>query len=186
METPNGTTISLSLRMAKALSLARDGKLRDAQALISGERTIPDHPLELHALASLVTTEGDYLRALKLWELLLQREPHHAEARRMVDAIELWLSRPSWMRYWGLVAVTGVAMFFAGLFWIFASGGTTAPREPAAGYEAPISAPEAESRAVTERPTPTPTPAPVYQANPAPTVTFPGATGTQRKRSNPR
>ena len=202
MDAPNGGTISLSLRLAKALGLARVGKLRDAQVLIAGDRTIPDHPLELQALAALVTSEGDYLRALKLWELLLQREPGHAEARRMVDAIELWLARPSWMRYWPLLGATAVAVVVAGLFWALASGPAPAPvRTPAtvesdvtygSGVppgtnaefgEAPVSAPVGAERV---QPAPRVTPAPSYESQPAPTVRFPGVSTPPKKRANSR
>lgn len=91
--------ISASLRLMKALSLARHGKLRAAQTILAAAGTLPDNAVELHALAALVTSEGDYPRALRLWRLLLQREPAHAEARRMIASIELWLSRPPWFRF---------------------------------------------------------------------------------------
>ena len=91
--------ISASLRLIKALRLARAGKLRAAQTILAAEGTLPENPVELHALAALVTSEGDYPRALRLWRLLRQREPGHAEARRMIASIELWLSRPAWFRF---------------------------------------------------------------------------------------
>jgi hypothetical protein len=91
--------ISASLRLMKALRLARHGKLRAAQTSLAAAGTLPENPVELHALAALVTSEGDYPRALRLWRLLLQREPGHAEARRMIASIELWLSRPAWFRF---------------------------------------------------------------------------------------
>ena len=91
--------ISASLRLIKALRLARAGKLRAAQTILAAEGTLPENPVELHALAALVTSEGDYPRALRLWRLLLQREPGHTEARRMIASIELWLSRPAWFRF---------------------------------------------------------------------------------------
>lgn len=97
-ESPDAPILT-SLHLLKALSLARRGKMRAAQALLGAEGTAPENPVELHALAALVTSEGDYPRALRLWGLLLAREPGHAEARRMIAAIELWRSRPPWVRY---------------------------------------------------------------------------------------
>lgn len=91
--------IAASLRLLKALSLARRGKMREAQAFLAAGGAPPENPAELQALAALVTKDGDYQRALRLWRLLLEREPGHAEARRMIDSIELWLSRPPWVRY---------------------------------------------------------------------------------------
>jgi hypothetical protein len=107
MAEPLETTIATSLRLSQALELARHGKLREAQQLLAAAGTLPEDPLELHALAALATGEGDNPRALRLWRLLLQREPGHAEAKRMIGCIELWLSRPPWFSYIpiGLVAL---------------------------------------------------------------------------------
>jgi hypothetical protein len=99
MADPTDAPISTSLRLIKALRLARHGKLQAAQTILAAAGTLPDNPVELHALAALVTSEGDYPRALRLWRLLLQREPSHAEAKRMIASIELWLSRPAWFRF---------------------------------------------------------------------------------------
>ncbi|PTY08161.1 hypothetical protein DB347_00820 [Opitutaceae bacterium EW11] len=167
--------------MAKALSLARAGKLREAQAMIAGERAIPDHPIALEALAALVTSEGDYLRALKLWELLLQRDPNHPEARRMVAAIGLWVSRPPWMKYVPLTAATLVALLFAGLLWAFASTSEPPPKPRAvpAAVESPVARPPAQSQPQSA-PAITPRPAP------PPTVAFPTPTTTQRRRNSGR
>lgn len=181
MESTPGLSISLSLRMAKALSLARVGKLRDAQAMIAGDRAIPEHPIALEALAALVTSEGDYLRALKLWELLLQRDPHHPEARRMVSAIELWLSRPSWMRYLPLATATIVALLVAGFLWAIVSTSeepSPKPRTSPAAVGSPVARPPAQATPVQQTaPALTPRPAP------PPTVTFPPSGTTQRRRN---
>lgn len=184
METATGESISLSLRIAKAMALARAGRLRDAQKVVADERTIPDDMLALHALAALVTSEGDYLRALKLWELLLQRDPGHAEARRMIEAIEVWLIRPSWFRY--LPAIGGVAaVLVAGLIFVLATStpksATVAPRGPAvveeqvqphsstlpAGINADFGPVTAPGRSAQVEVTPTPLP-PITFSVPAP------------------
>jgi hypothetical protein len=97
-QTPEAPILSC-LRLLKALNLSRHGKMRAAQALLAAEETMPQNLVELHALAALVTSEGDYPRALRLWRLLLDREPRHPEAGRMIASIELWISRPPWVRY---------------------------------------------------------------------------------------
>jgi hypothetical protein len=99
MPDASGESIATTLRLSKALGLARQGKLREAQQLFAAEGTLPENSIELHALAALATAEGDYARAQRLWRLLLQREPGHAEAKRMIDSLELWLSRPVWCQY---------------------------------------------------------------------------------------
>jgi hypothetical protein len=107
MAEPLQASIAASLRLSQALGLARRGRLREAQQLLAAEGTLPEDQLELHALAALATGEGDYSRALRLWRLLLQRQPGHAEAKHMIDCIELWLSRPPWFKYIpvGLIAL---------------------------------------------------------------------------------
>jgi hypothetical protein len=123
--------ISASLRLIKALRLARHGKLRAAQTILAAAGTLPDNPVELHALAALVTSEGDYPRALRLWRLLLQREPGHTEARRMIVSIELWLSRPSWVRFIPAGTVVLLAVILLAVLIVAGSGPSPAAR-PAA------------------------------------------------------
>jgi hypothetical protein len=89
-------SIGTTLNLAKALALARSGRMKAAQAVLTVSGGAPDDPIELHALAALVTSAGDLPRALILWRQLLQRDPRHAEARRMISAIELWQVRPAW------------------------------------------------------------------------------------------
>jgi hypothetical protein len=128
--------------MAKALALARRGKLREAQTALGGDRTIPEEPLALEALAALATGEGDYVRARKLWELLRQRVPGHPEANRLISAIDLWQSRPIWMRYvpWA-AGVVCVLILVVLLLWALDSG--SAPparsRKPTAALSVPVS-----------------------------------------------
>ncbi|HEU5081036.1 MAG TPA: hypothetical protein VFT72_17620 [Opitutaceae bacterium] len=122
MDNTSGESISVSLRMSKAMALARAGRLSEAQKVVADERTIPDDMLALHALAALVTSEGDYLRALKLWELVLQRDPAHAEAKRMIAAIELWIMRPSWYRYLPWLGAAAALLVIA-LVFVVATGG---------------------------------------------------------------
>jgi hypothetical protein len=113
-----GEPIATTLRLSKALGLARQGKLREAQQMLASEGTLPENALELHALAALATGEGDYTRAMRLWRLLLQREPGHAEAKRMIDSIELWLSRPAWFQFLPIfVALMALGIVIAFVAW---------------------------------------------------------------------
>ena len=162
------------------MSLARQGKIKEAQALLIAERPIPQDDLALELLAMLVTSEGDYLRGLRLWEQLQQRKPQHAEAKRMIGAIELWLSRPSWMRYAPLGAATVAAVAAAGIF-IWALRPMSPP-------------PKARSVPVSESPIGTPVPSrPAYPSpaaneptpsTPPPMVSFPPPTASRKPRSN--
>jgi hypothetical protein len=172
------TSLSATLRLAKALALSRQGKISEAQALLAGDRTIPEGVAELHALAALVTSQGDYLRAAKLWELLLQREPGHVEAQRMIAAIELWLSRPAWVRF----LPYGIGALVLGLIgWLVvaltsASPEVRAPRiingNVPEGTNAPIVAPVPAEIA-------TPTPQP--RSAPPPVINFPEAKPVRRR-----
>lgn len=152
-----------ALRLSKALGLARRGMLREAQQLLAAEGTLPENALELHALAALATGEGDYSRAQRLWRLLLQREPGHAEAKRMIDSIELWLSRPAWCRFIpALLGVVALVLVIAFVTWML--GGD----EPA-----PVRRPE--------RPAAT---APAYApSSPPPAVNFALPAKTQPRRN---
>ena len=157
MADTTGESIATTLRLSKALALARQGKLREAQQLFAAEGTLPESSLELHALAALATSEGDYTRAQRLWRLLLQREPGHAEAKRMIDSIELWLSRPAWFQFipTGLV-VTGLGLAIVFIVWMM-GGDTPAPVQPVP--RPVISAPAAIS-SPSSAPTPITFPAP--------------------------
>jgi hypothetical protein len=132
MAAPIPDSITISLRLSRALGFARTGKLREAQQLLASAGTLPESAVELHALAALATGEGDFSRALRLWRLLLQREPGHAEAKRMIDVIELWLSRPSWYRF---IPFSIAALVVALALVIFLKPGTppaAAPQPPPA------------------------------------------------------
>jgi len=160
----NGEPIATTLRLSKALGLARQGKLREAQQMLAAEGTLPENALELHALAALATGEGDYTRALRLWRLLLQREPGHAEAKRMIDSIELWLSRPSWFQFIPIgAALLTLGVVLAFVAWAM-SGDQPVPVRPA---ERPIIS----------------APAVAPQSLPPPVV-FPNTTSGDRRRRN--
>jgi negative regulator of sigma E activity len=168
--------IATSLRLIKALGLARQGKGRAAQALLGADGELPESAVELQALAALVTGEGDYSRALELWQLLLKREPGNREAQRMIASIELWLSRPPWIRYVPVGAAV-LAVMIAVLVLAILAGGPSRPVRPvsaarqAAGADSAPAQPS-QSRADV-------TPARAQPANPVspppPTIRLPGA-----------
>jgi hypothetical protein len=124
----------------KALSLARRGKTRAAQSVLAADGRLPEDPVELHALAALVTSEGDYPRAVRLWRMLLDREPGHREAQRMIAAIELWLSRPPWVRY----VPIGAAVLLVVILILAIAG--SAGRTPRAGGPVPAPPPPPSSQ----------------------------------------
>ena len=111
-------SIGTTLNLAKALALARSGQMKAAQALLTASGGIPKDPTELHALAALVTSAGDFPRALTLWRQLLQQEPRHAEALRMIAAIERWQMRPPWYRFIpvGVATLGAVLLVFVLLY----------------------------------------------------------------------
>lgn len=143
MNGPSTAPILTSLRLLKALDLARRGKIKAAQAVLENEGAPPENPVELHALAALVTREGDYLRALRLWRLLLEREPGHYEAKRMIASIELWISRPAWVRLVPAGAVA-LAVVIALVAWALS---TSSPPRPARNVPSPPPAPASVSPA---------------------------------------
>jgi anti-sigma-K factor RskA len=161
-----GESIATTLRLSKALGLARQGRLREAQQLLAAEGTLPESIIELNALAALATSEGDYSRAQRLWRLLLQREPGHAEAKRMIDSIELWLSRPSWCRFIpAAVTVAVLAVVFAFIVWAM---GDDAPPPRAPAPRPVVAAPAVEP-----------------QSAPPPSITLPSTTpANSRRRGN--
>jgi hypothetical protein len=162
-----GESIATTLRLSKALGLARQGRMREAQQMLAADGTLPENPLELHALAALATGDGDYGRAQRLWRLLLQREPGHAEAKRMIDAIELWVTRPSWCRYIPAgLTVLGLGLVFAFLAWMIGGEPPPAPKPaPRPVVSAPAYAPPSE---------------------PPPAITLPSARPAETRRNRNR
>jgi len=162
-----GESIATTLRLSKALGMARQGLLREAQQLLAADGTLPENALELHALAALATGDGDYGRAQRLWRLLLQREPGHAEAKRMIDAIELWVTRPAWCRYIPAgVAVLSLVLVFVFLAWMM--GGEPPP------------APKRAQQPVVAAPTYAP------QSSPPPAITLPSTRPAEPRRNRNR
>lgn len=159
----SGSSVSISLRLLKSLGLARQGKLDSAQQLLAPADTLPESAIEIHALAALVTHGGDYERALRLWRLLLQKDPSHAEARRMIPLIELWLSRPAWFRYLPTALVTLAVVAVVALFLWAVQTPVTPAKSPPAPRSTPV--------------TVAPTPAPV-----APLVPIKTAPGKNQRR----
>lgn len=156
------SAISTSLRLTKALGLARQGKFQPAEQLLAPGQAIPASTIELHALAALVTHQGDYERALALWRMLLQRQPDHPEARRMIPMIELWVNRPAWHRFVPLGAGVAVsAVLFTVVLWLFGAFSSPAAPKPVAPPATAAGSPTvtpAPAKPPTTAPAPAPTP----------------------------
>ena len=133
------SAIATSLRLMKALGLARQGKMKSAQQVLAPNDVPPTNGVELHALAALATHEGNYDRALQLWRLLLQQQPNHPEARRMIPMIEWWVNRPSWHRYVPLSLIV-LGVIIVGMFAIWAMS-SPPPRPPVKVTPTPVVAP---------------------------------------------
>lgn len=159
--------IALSLRLLKAQELARQGRRREAETtLMEGRGEPPQHPLALHALATLVTQSGDYSRARKLWALLVQRDPRHDDAQRMLAAVDLWLSRPLWVRW---LPAAG-ALVLAGIIGLWWSLGTRPAATPTV-EPAPVFAAQPPSPSSTVQSPGTPPP-PAAKSSETPSVRF--------------
>lgn len=172
--------------MAKAMALARRGKWRDAEVAITDGNTDLSDPVALQAVAALVTSEGDYVRALKLWEQLQRIDSNNEEARRMIPAIELWLSRPGWAPYFPYIAGT-ILVFFVALFLYFTMSGPAyvpvhhapsgAITSPVANTSSAVSSSASSSTANDSLMAPTPAPVVSFPVAPA----FSSSTAKKRK-----
>lgn len=103
-------SLETTLRLLQAQQLARRGRLREAMAVLAPGGIPTDDPVMLHALAALATGAGDYRTALPLWRTLLERDPANRDARRMINAIELWLARPPWLKWFWPAVISVVAV----------------------------------------------------------------------------
>jgi len=153
------------------MSLARQGRVKEAESTIVANGALPTDPLSLEVLAVIVTAGGDYGRGLQIWRQLLQLDPKHAEAKRMIACIELWLSRPPWARYVPAGLATLVAILVVGLFLAL----TWEPESPTPA--------RSTANPVTPAAHPNPAPRPAG-ANPAPTV--PGVNFNPQKSQSPQ
>jgi negative regulator of sigma E activity len=121
-----------TLSLFKAGELARQGMYREAEALLGGAANPPEDPVLLHALAAVVTQQGDYERARRLWRLLQTRQPGHREAERMLAAIETWEERPAWVRF-APAGAAALLVLGVTLWALSSSGGKRAPVNTSAG-----------------------------------------------------
>ncbi len=158
--TPPAASITTCLRLSKAMGLARRGNFAAAQQVFALGSQLPEDPIELQALAALVTRQGDFTRALHLWRTLEQRVPAHAEARRMINAIELWQARPAWYQFIPWIAGV-VALLVLGLL---ANAALSDPPRAAPPKPAGLVSPAAVTP--TSKPQTVPTPAPSIQVSP--------------------
>ncbi len=108
MAEPEIESLETALRLLQAQQLARRGRLREAMGVLAPGGVPPADNVNLQAYAALATGAGDYRTALPLWRALLERDPGHREARRMIAGIELWQRRPVWMKwFWPALACIG-------------------------------------------------------------------------------
>jgi hypothetical protein len=165
--------------MAKAMALARRGKWRDAEVAITDGNTDLSDPVALQAVAVLVTSEGDYVRALKLWEQLQRIDPNNEDARRMVPAIELWLSRPAWAPYFPYIVGTIAAVFLALFLYFTLSGPVYVPVHHATSEA--ITSPVADTSNTGTSNSNSSVSSESTAPTPAPVVSFPVAPAPKRK-----
>jgi hypothetical protein len=132
--------ISLSLHLIKVNELARQGRLREAEALLAPYGATPENSIALQTLAALATKAGNQARALALWKALQQRDPKNPEAREMIAAIETWMARPAWFRFLPAGAAAAVVLLIGVVWWTTSqpaphplAPATTAVPTPAAG-----------------------------------------------------
>jgi len=116
-----------TLRLFKAEELAGQGLYREAESLLADGGNPPEDPVLLHALATVVTRQGDTGRAARLWRLLQIRQPGHREAEKMLAAIETWEGRPTWVRF---APAGAAALLVLGLV-LWATSGSRPAASPA-------------------------------------------------------
>jgi len=168
------TAIPDTLRLLKARELAAQGRLREAEAFLGGADAPSADPALLQSLAVIVTQQGDYPRARRLWRQLLQARPGDLEAERMIEAIETWQARPAWIGYLPAAAACGLIALLALVFWP-RGGGTSAPAAVEPLVVVPVEPVRPVPVATAPAPRPVlraPQPAPVAPPADEPMVTF--------------
>jgi tetratricopeptide (TPR) repeat protein len=71
-----------------ASTLAANGRLEEAEALLSPDGRLPSAPQALDLLARIAIHSGDLKQARKLWEAALQAEPSYEPARRALQSLQ--------------------------------------------------------------------------------------------------
>ncbi|MEY4487940.1 MAG: hypothetical protein RIQ79_448 [Verrucomicrobiota bacterium] len=161
------TAIPNTLSLFKAGELARQGMYREAEALLGGAANPPEDPVLLHALATVVTQQGDYERARRLWRLLQTRQPGHREAEKMLAAIETWEERPTWVRF---APAGAAALLVLGVVLWATAGGKPTPTSPSVAVT-PLP-PTAPVRVTSMPPVPPPPASKPTPPEPPPVVMF--------------
>jgi len=75
------------LAFLSAFSLAANGRLEEARALLSSEGHLPSAPQELDLLARIAVHSGDLKQARSLWEAALHAEPSYEPAQRALQSL---------------------------------------------------------------------------------------------------
>lgn len=170
----DSTAIPDTLRLLKARELAAQGRLREAEAFLGGADAPSADPALLQSLAVIVTQQGDYPRARRLWRQLLQARPGDPEAERMIEAIETWQARPAWIGHLPAAAACGLIVLLALVFWP-RGGETSVPVTVEPLVVVPVEPVRPEPVATAPAPRPVlraPQPAPVAPPADEPMVTF--------------
>jgi len=145
-------SIPHTLRLFKAEALAQQGLHREAESLLGGTSNPPEDPVLLHALATVVTQQGDFERAARLWRLLQARQPGHREAERMLAAIETWEERPVWVKFAPGAAAALLALGLA--LWLWPSSAPASASSQASVAPTANLASVSPTQVVTVRPLP--------------------------------
>jgi len=101
LEPPSELTVVSLLRRAlvfeKAKGLVRAKRFDDALSELEGHPDILQSPQGHEFVAKVATLRGDHVRARTYWLQILSENPQHSEAKKMVEAIDVWLARPPWL-----------------------------------------------------------------------------------------
>ena len=181
MKESSDGSIALSLRLVKANELARQDRIKEAKDLLAPDGQPPEDSVALETLAALVTREGDYIRALHLWQTLLRREPRHAEALRLIAALEVWMARPPWFQFLPLAAGAALLLVLASAWWALA-GRHPAPENTASPMVAVPTLIRPVNNATPATASPTSAPAAAKPKEDAPAVKFQLAPTTRPKK----
>lgn len=171
----DSAAITDTLRILRARELADRGRLREAEAGLAGADSPSANPALLHTLAVIVTRQGDYTRARRLWRQLVQSRPADPEIEGMIEAIEIWQQRPAWVGYLPPAAAALLLGLLTLLLWPRADRDPHDQARPAAVVQpvatVPVT-PVVTTPASPVRNTLPAVPVPVATPSPEPMVTF--------------
>jgi hypothetical protein len=104
------------MRFARAAELARFGRYREAEGLLSRCGQEPSDPNEIDLLARISARQRHYRRARCLWEIALKRSPGNADYERAIKrtrAEERWQARLRQGMMVALLSLAAIALFIS-------------------------------------------------------------------------